>query len=126
MIQSERAPSEETDEFEKLELLLVELRGKIRCLHRAVWIMTLLAGLAIAGLGYCTVFLPNFPESVAQFLMSFTVRFFCALGIGPNNSKIEWIGRSEEHTSELQSPDHLVCRLLLEKKKMKSHTLHTI
>src|SRR5207244_10024708 len=29
--------------------------------------------------------------------------------------------RSEEHTSELQSPDHLVCRLLLEKKK----TRHT-
>src|SRR5258708_18385667 len=29
-----------------------------------------------------------------------------------------WRGdRSEEHTSELQSPDHLVCRLLLEKKK---------
>src|SRR5258708_18091064 len=28
-----------------------------------------------------------------------------------------WSGRSEEHTSELQSPDHLVCRLLLEKKK---------
>src|SRR5258708_27362697 len=26
--------------------------------------------------------------------------------------------RSEEHTSELQSPDHLVCRLLLEKKKI--------
>src|SRR5258708_8038548 len=29
--------------------------------------------------------------------------------------------RSEEHTSELQSPDHLVCRLLLEKKK-NAHT----
>src|SRR5258708_24445339 len=28
--------------------------------------------------------------------------------------------RSEEHTSELQSPDHLVCRLLLEKKKRTS------
>src|SRR5258708_11862897 len=28
--------------------------------------------------------------------------------------------RSEEHTSELQSPDHLVCRLLLEKKKITS------
>src|SRR5258708_15444773 len=28
--------------------------------------------------------------------------------------------RSEEHTSELQSPDHLVCRLLLEKKKKKA------
>src|SRR5690348_17675883 len=31
--------------------------------------------------------------------------------------------RSEEHTSELQSPDHLVCRLLLEKKK-KNITQH--
>src|SRR5258708_13010788 len=33
--------------------------------------------------------------------------FFCSL-------------RPEEHTSELQSPDHLVCRLLLEKKKTRS------
>src|SRR5258708_14713064 len=33
------------------------------------------------------------------------------------------IMRSEEHTSELQSPDHLVCRLLLEKKK-KKQTIH--
>src|SRR5438876_8700210 len=30
-------------------------------------------------------------------------------------------GRSEEHTSELQSPVHLVCRLLLEKKKQKQN-----
>src|SRR5947208_7319699 len=33
-------------------------------------------------------------------------------------------GRSEEHTSELQSPDHLVCRLLLEKKKKKIQRKH--
>src|SRR5947208_13381191 len=32
---------------------------------------------------------------------------------------LEVDNRSEEHTSELQSPDHLVCRLLLEKKKKK-------
>src|SRR5258708_10311005 len=31
--------------------------------------------------------------------------------------------RSEEHTSELQSPDHLVCRLLLEKKKKQRELL---
>src|SRR5207244_12293233 len=30
---------------------------------------------------------------------------------------LQRVRRSEEHTSELQSPDHLVCRLLLEKKK---------
>src|SRR5438309_9068677 len=33
--------------------------------------------------------------------------------------------RSEEHTSELQSQFHLVCRLLLEKKKKKQKTQHT-
>src|SRR5258708_31102873 len=33
--------------------------------------------------------------------------------------------RSEEHTSELQSPDHLVCRLLLEKKKIAQFTADT-
>src|SRR5258708_28816138 len=34
--------------------------------------------------------------------------------------------RSEEHTSELQSPDHLVCRLLLEKKKNKGNKSLTL
>src|SRR5947208_12890258 len=34
--------------------------------------------------------------------------------------------RSEEHTSELQSPDHLVCRLLLEKKKKQIPTNATV
>src|SRR5258708_14854052 len=38
--------------------------------------------------------------------------FMSATDYGP-------VKRSEEHTSELQSPDHLVCRLLLEKKKRK-------
>src|SRR5439155_26115743 len=35
------------------------------------------------------------------------------------------IGRSEEHTSELQSRGHLVCRLLLEKKKKKTTRIST-
>src|SRR5258708_20484485 len=37
---------------------------------------------------------------------------------------LQFFHRSEEHTSELQSPDHLVCRLLLEKKntRFKHHT----
>src|SRR5258708_31823515 len=34
--------------------------------------------------------------------------------------------RSEEHTSELQSPDHLVCRLLLEKKNITIYKLHLL
>src|SRR5258708_9655017 len=42
---------------------------------------------------------------------------------------LNWVRRrwrSEEHTSELQSPDHLVCRLLLEKKNKKATTLDCI
>src|SRR5205807_4195303 len=37
----------------------------------------------------------------------------------------EWFLRSEEHTSELQSPCNLVCRLLLEKKKKHHNPPHT-
>src|SRR5947209_16728979 len=40
----------------------------------------------------------------------------CTAGSGTEPS---WSGRSEEHTSELQSRQYLVCRLLLEKKKIK-------
>src|SRR5258708_28721743 len=41
------------------------------------------------------------------------------IGHGPRHQHqaVAYPWRSEEHTSELQSPDHLVCRLLLEKKK---------
>src|SRR5256885_13012431 len=39
----------------------------------------------------------------------------------PPNATTAHMGRSEEHTSELQSPCNLVCRLLLEKKNKKQH-----
>src|SRR5437762_5639795 len=48
-------------------------------------------------------------------------RIFSWLSLGWNASYSVWhrYERSEEHTSELQSPMYLVCRLLLEKKKKK-------
>src|SRR5437764_6519311 len=50
----------------------------------------------------------------------------CAPTISNAGSDATIEGRSEEHTSELQSPMYLVCRLLLEKKKKKktSITIH--
>src|SRR5690348_18332796 len=48
-------------------------------------------------------------------------------GLFENNAFLVSQHRSEEHTSELQSPVHLVCRLLLEKKKKKTqHYTHYI
>src|SRR5690348_18219260 len=50
-----------------------------------------------------------------------------SLRLGPSNTPATAVpqhSRSEEHTSELQSPVHLVCRLLLEKKKKKKKIIH--
>src|SRR5258708_23878452 len=57
---------------------------------------------------YTTLFRSNDPVAIS-------LRIFLR-SISPTRS-IARRSRSEEHTSELQSPDHLVCRLLLEKKK---------
>src|SRR5258708_24647914 len=48
-------------------------------------------------------------------------------GFGYNHTpQFKSSSRSEEHTSELQSPDHLVCRLLLEKKNRQATRLRPI
>src|SRR5437762_1344027 len=52
-----------------------------------------------------------------RFLMRFpTVQDLAAASLDDVLAVWEGLGRSEEHTSELQSPMYLVCRLLLEKK----------
>src|SRR3712207_8433888 len=47
----------------------------------------------------------------------------CAVPPGAAREEIGHVRRSEEHTSELQSRQYLVCRLLLEKKKQPQHCL---
>src|SRR5258708_18389312 len=59
---------------------------------------------------------PRYAESA---IMSSSVSLATASFISSTHE--DMIARSEEHTSELQSPDHLVCRLLLEKKKARRH-----
>src|SRR2546430_7267418 len=58
---------------------------------------------------------PRLPADQPRYLM----------GVGTPEDIVEAVaaGRSEEHTSELQSQSNLVCRLLLEKKK--TQTLHS-
>src|SRR5258708_17821396 len=67
----------------------------------------------------------------------YTLSLHDALPIWKSNNLALWVDRtarlcrsidchrSEEHTSELQSPDHLVCRLLLEKKKYEMQYRHS-
>src|SRR5215216_7503728 len=84
----------------------------------------------------------NFGSALVSFFLAFLFFFFLMIRRPPRSTlfpyttlfrspdRTGWsgeafvmphrtVGRSEEHTSELQSPDHLVCRLLLEKKKKK-------
>src|SRR5262245_63323707 len=51
--------------------------------------------------------------------------FWHDLGDGVGHGEDQWV-RSEEHTSELQTLRHLVCRLLLEKKKKKEKITRTM
>src|SRR5207253_5640447 len=48
----------------------------------------------------------------------FPHRADCSTSQASSTTSRRWSTRSEEHTSELQSRGHLVCRLLLEKKKL--------
>src|SRR5258708_26992379 len=61
------------------------------------------------------------PEVRARFEPAWKVKL-------PSTKGLDNHQRSEEHTSELQSPDHLVCRLLLEKKNKNemTHQQHTL
>src|SRR5207244_8787075 len=59
-------------------------------------------------------FLEYFETAGWVVLVAFIIPWVDAYSVWRGPTKVI---RSEEHTSELQSPDHLVCRLLLEKKK---------
>src|SRR5690348_17862748 len=62
-------------------------------------------------------------ETTAQRVGARNVSSIFLGGGTPSLMRPETVGaRSEEHTSELQSPVHLVCRLLLEKKKKLEHS----
>src|SRR5207244_9954620 len=67
---------------------------------------------------------PNFPLKLEAIGYGFLIPvFFVTSGLQFDlralfASSSSLLRRSEEHTSELQSPDHLVCRLLLEKKNI--------
>src|SRR5256885_11894319 len=53
------------------------------------------------------------------------VKMFMTEGVGLSGLTVALMRRSEEHTSELQSPCNLVCRLLLEKKQYRPPFLHS-
>src|SRR2546430_10352235 len=92
---------------------------------------------------YTTLFRSRRPRRAAMFPRADENADPPAGGVGSRNSQVPFLlgsrhpdypdgvrpcgmgGRSEEHTSELQSQSNLVCRLLLEKKKNHTQSQHT-
>src|SRR5438445_4249890 len=72
----------------------------------------------LANLWASRVFLARSIRSPALALPKSPVTAIVSPGLAPSLRRMVWdLARSEEHTSELQSRQYLVCRLLLEKKK---------
>src|SRR5690348_17556416 len=72
---------------------------------------------------YTTLFRSSTQSRSKRFSAAGAVFRLASVGCAASGAENANNSRSEEHTSELQSPVHLVCRLLLEKKKEKRHTL---
>lgn len=73
---------DDTAERRKLEDTIVRVQRDERSVRRAVWLMALLAALAMAGLCYAVVFLADHPLNPSQLAARLVVRIFCALGGG--------------------------------------------
>src|SRR5207244_12284332 len=107
-----------SDFFQFYSSFLLQIFTLIRPATTEFYTLSLHDALPISGMGI-TLMGPVGVELSPVFLVAawgLAELFFC-------ESVLFWaelgccFDRSEEHTSELQSPDHLVCRLLLEKKK---------
>lgn len=57
---------------------IARIQCDLRCVRRAVWLMAILTALVLAGLGYGTVLVDNFPYNLPQFI----VNLIWALGLG--------------------------------------------
>src|SRR5437867_9310227 len=84
-----------------------------------------LLAVALAGCGL-TTYSPIDSTATTTLIPGWERYFTVEWTAGPEHGGVRRIdGRSEEHTSELQSPYDLVCRLLLEKKKKKQIPIAT-
>src|ERR1035438_708043 len=78
----------ESTEHQKLEEGITRVQRDARCVRRAVWLMAILIALVVAGLGYGTVLVANFPYNAPQFI----VNLIYALGLGSLISLVVFAG----------------------------------
>ena len=78
----------ESAEHQKLEEGITRVQRDARCVRRAAWLMAILTALVLAGLGYGTVLVANFPNNAPHFI----VNLIYALGLGSLISLLAFAG----------------------------------
>ena len=92
---------DDTDERRKLEESIAQLQRNERCVRRAVWLMTLLVALAMAGLCYSAVCLSDHAQDMTQLMTQFISKAFCALGLGSLTCLVAFLGLGVVHRNKL-------------------------
>jgi len=92
---------DDTAERHKLEARITELQRDEICVRRAVWLMALFAALAMAGLGYATVFVPGHPLNLSEYTGLLVIKLLCALGIGSLICLLAFLGLGVIYRKEL-------------------------
>jgi hypothetical protein len=75
-------------EHQELHEGIAQVQRDARCVRRAMWLMAILTALVVAGLGYGTVLVDNFPYNAPQFI----VNLIWALGLGSLISLLAFMG----------------------------------
>jgi len=93
---------DDTEEGRRLEERIVQLQRDERIVRRAVWLMILLAGLVMAGLGYVGVLMADYPLNVSQLTTQWLVRALCGLGGGSLICLFVFVGLGAHFRKELE------------------------
>jgi hypothetical protein len=71
---------DDTEERHRLEERITQIQRDERIVRRAIWLVGVLAALAMAGLGYAAVFMMEFPLNLPQLATRLLIKALCVLG----------------------------------------------
>ena len=105
----------DTAEHRHLETRITELQRDEICVRRAVWLMALLAALAMAGLCYAIILLTDHhPRNLAAISELFIIKALCALGMGSMICLLAFLGLGLMYRKELDQRREACRRLAKE------------
>jgi formate hydrogenlyase subunit 3/multisubunit Na+/H+ antiporter MnhD subunit len=92
---------ENTAERARLEERIIQVQRDERCVRRAVWLMVMLAALAMAGLCYAGVFMVEYPVNASQLATRLVIKILSALGLGSLACLLAFLGLGVVYRREL-------------------------